>query len=189
AMPNSITLNRDVTIGGTTGLEFAGPLAMTQASHTITVTNTANTVLSGVVSGSSSLLKAGAGSLTLANASNTYSGATTVSAGTLRVNNTTGSGTGTGNVTVASTATLGGGGSIAGNVIVNSGAHVAPGNSIGTITVAGLTLNTGSNLDVEVGAPSSSDEVIVTTPSTGLTLSGGTVNITNAGGLAPGPYV
>jgi autotransporter-associated beta strand protein len=60
------------------------------------------------------LTKAGAGAMTLANAAgNTYDLGTTVSAGTLLVNNATGSGTGTGSVTVNTGATLGGSGIIA----------------------------------------------------------------------------
>src|SRR5262249_21299823 len=43
--------------------------------------------------------------------------------------------------------------------------------------------------DVEVGAPGTSDEALVTTPSTGLALNGGTVNLTDLGGLTFGTYV
>ena len=82
-----------------------------------------------------------AGTLKLNNA-NTYTGATTVGAGTLLINNTSGSGTGTGSVTVNNAGTvLGGSGIIdagANNVALNSGATIAPGaapNTIGALTM------------------------------------------------------
>jgi autotransporter-associated beta strand protein len=99
---------------------------------------------SGVISEDASprsLTKTGDGTLTLT-AANTYTGGTTVLYGTLLVNNTTGSGTGTGDVTVNTGATLGGDGMIGGNVTVNTGGTLAPGNSPGTLTVGGdLELN------------------------------------------------
>jgi len=66
-----------------------------------------------------SLTKTGKGKLSLTNA-NTYTGGTTISAGTLLVKNKTGSGTGSGSVQV-STGTLGGTGKIAGAVTVGTG--------------------------------------------------------------------
>jgi autotransporter-associated beta strand protein len=77
--------------------------------------------------------KTGAGTLELTNA-NTYTGATTVTAGMLVVNNTTGSGTGTGTVTIGISGSLGGNGTISGALTVNGA--IAPGNSIGILTVA-----------------------------------------------------
>ena len=64
--------------------------------------NAANIVLSGVLSGSGSLVKTGAGILTLA-ATNTYTGVTTISAGSL---DTTTAGAGQGAYTVGSNAVL-----------------------------------------------------------------------------------
>jgi hypothetical protein len=116
--------------------------------------------LSGVVSGST-LTKGGNGTLELT-AANTYSGGTTVSTGTLLVNNISGSGTGAGAVTVQSGATLGGGGLIGGLLSVQG--MIAPGNSIGT-------LSTGSNVTwngtiankwaFELGAANTSDRLNV----------------------------
>ncbi len=80
--------------------------------------------------------KTGAGVVNLSRAAgNTYDGGTIVTAGTLLVNNTTGSATGTGTVTVNSGATLGGEGFISGATSVSG--SVSPGNSgIGTLSVA-----------------------------------------------------
>ena len=61
------------------------------------------TNFSGVISGSGSLIQLGSGALTLTR-SNTYTGGTIVSNGTLFVNNAIGSGTGTGSVTCSAAA-------------------------------------------------------------------------------------
>src|SRR5439155_1602757 len=164
------------SIAGTTGVLSGSSYAVQSGS------------ISAILGGSGALAKSTVGTVTLS-AANTYSGGTTISAGKLVVNNVSGSGTGTGAVAVNSGGTLGGGGSISGAVTVASGGHVAPGNSIGNITVSALTLDSGSHLDIELGAPVSGDQVNVTTPSTGLTLNGGLVDITNAGGMGDGTYV
>jgi autotransporter-associated beta strand protein len=133
------------------------------------------------------LAKTGAGKWILTG-NNTYSGTTTVNEGTLLIN---GNHTGTGLTTVNSGGTLGGTGSIAGALTVNSGGHLAPGASIETFDVAGaITLNAGSILDFELGAagnPGTSD-LLNSTLAGGLTINGGTVNLTNAGGLGAGTY-
>jgi autotransporter-associated beta strand protein len=93
-----------------------------------------------------------AGTLKL-NSANTYTGGTTVSAGTLLINNTSGSGSGTGSVTVNNAGTvLGGSGIInagANNVALNSGATIAPGaaaNTVGALTMtAGNVIFTGAS--------------------------------------------
>ena len=88
-----------VGAGGTTGT-----LGTSNVVNIGTLTfNRSDAISYGVViSGSGRLIQLGSGTLTLTR-SNTFSGGTTISNGTLLVNNTTGSGTGTGAVTVAST--------------------------------------------------------------------------------------
>ena len=77
---------------------------------------------------------------------NTYAAGTTVGSGTLLVDNTSGSGTGTGPVTVEHGATLGGTGTIAGTTTVKGGGTLAPaGAGVGTLVF-------GSDLTLENGA-------------------------------------
>jgi fibronectin-binding autotransporter adhesin len=94
-----------------------------------------------------SLVKAGSGVQTLAGAS-TYTGATDVLQGTLKVNGSLG---GTGAVSVASTAILNGAGSIAGAVTVHAGGRLEPGNGIGHITLTG-NLDLQGTLAIETNA-------------------------------------
>jgi autotransporter-associated beta strand protein len=99
------------------------------------------------------LIKAGPGTLVL-NADNLYGGTTTVSAGKLLVNNTTGSGTCSNTVIVQSGGTLGGTGTIAGLVSVTGGT-IAPGDSAGTLTVSGgVNLSSGGTYLWELAANS-----------------------------------
>ena len=125
------------------------------------------------------LTKTGAGTMRLS-ANNTLSGAVTVKAGALLVNATNA----TNNVTVNG-GTFGGTGSVSGSVVVNSTGHIAPGASIESLDVGALTLNAGSVLDFELGAPGVSDLINVNGL---LSLNGGSLNLTNAGGLAFGTY-
>lgn len=106
--------------------------------------NNLNTIFSGVIGDdgftTGALSKTGTGNLILRGA-NIYPGKTSVSAGALVVNNTTGSGTGTGTVQVAA-GTLGGSGTIAGAVTIGTGggagAFLQP--SVGTSRSATLTI-------------------------------------------------
>ena len=96
--------------------------------------------------GTNSLNKTGTGTLVLA-ASNTYTGQTKVTAGTLLVN---GSLVAASAVTVGSSATLGGNGIINGAVTVQAGGTLAPGNSPGLLTVGSLTLEADSLTSFEI---------------------------------------
>ena len=104
--------------------------------------------LGSVVSGSNSLVKNGSGTTTL-NATNTYTGTTTVSSGMLLVNGDNSAASGA--VTVASGASLGGSGIIGGATTIQSGGFLAPGNSPGILTFSSaLTLATGSFTNMEI---------------------------------------
>src|SRR5262249_26478754 len=110
--------------------------------------------LSGTITGTSitDLLKTGKGVLELTGA-NTYAGNTIVAQGTLLVNNTSGSGTGTGTVIVRNTGTLGGTGTVSGPVGVRRGGRIAPGTvgATGTLTAGnGVRFESGSAFTVDV---------------------------------------
>jgi autotransporter-associated beta strand protein len=107
-----------------------------------------NGTYAGTMSGSGSLTKNGFSVVTLT-AANSYAGGTTINAGTLLVNNTSGSGTGSGPVNVVG-GTLGGTGSVSGSVTVQNGAVLSPGASIETLASGSLVFNTGSTLNYEL---------------------------------------
>src|SRR5262249_60982682 len=94
--------------------------------------------------GPGGLIKQGSGVLSLS-AANTYSGPTTVNAGTLSVN-----GSLLGSVTVNSGGMLAGSGTIGGLAV--SGGTVAPGNSIGTLSIPGNFVQNGGPHQVEANA-------------------------------------
>ena len=115
-----------------------------------------DTEVSGVIANGYSpqdpLTKEGAGTLVLSG-TNTYTGLTTVAAGTLAVN-----GSIRGDVLVKTGATLKGTGNIAGTVTAESGAIIAPGNSPGTLRIGGNYAQAPQGLlEIEVAGPNPSD--------------------------------
>jgi autotransporter-associated beta strand protein len=143
------------TVAGTNtynlgGLQGADDLAI--GGNTISVgANNTSTSFSGAIGGTDgALTKVGSGTLTLST-TNTYTGATTVSAGTLVVEGSISTST----TTVQTGATLGGSGTV-GGLTVNSGAFHTPGSSPGiqntgnysnagtlAIEINGATVGTG----------------------------------------------
>ena len=67
-----------------TATELSGSGAVTLGNATLTAGSTADTTFSGIISGDGGLTKVGAGTLTLSGV-NTYTGATTISSGTLQM--------------------------------------------------------------------------------------------------------
>jgi outer membrane autotransporter protein len=124
-----------------------------------------------------SLVKVGTGTLTLSGI-NTYTGATTVNAGTLIVNGSIASSA----VTVNAGATLAGIGTVGATTIM-SGGTFAPGNSPGTMTVQGnLAFQSGAIYLVQVNPATASSANLVAGGTAALA---GTVNAS----FAPGSYV
>jgi len=136
--------NANATIGGVSGY---GRLLPRSSNRTITLSPSSGThIFNGTISNNGtsvlSVIKSGSGTQVFgADAVASYTGTTTVNAGTLLVNTTLG-GTGAGAVTVNNGATLGGNGTIIGNTTINAGGTLAPGNSPGILTFNGsLTLS------------------------------------------------
>ncbi len=137
-----LSLNgHDVTVGGlTTGPIVGNSIVRNGASGTaaLTVSNSIDGVFAGVLENGSdgilSLVKRGAGVLTLAGA-NTYTGATTVADGTLIVNGTH-MGATLGEYGVGDGGTLGGTGVIGAAVKVLAGGAIAPGSLNGALTIS-----------------------------------------------------
>jgi outer membrane autotransporter protein len=103
---------------------------------------------------------------TILSGNSTYTNATTISGGVLRVNGSLGNTA----VTVDNGGKLGGSGSIAGPVTVAAGGIIAPGNSIGTLTLGGnFTQAAGAIYQVELNTAGQSDLLVV----------GGTATIQN----------
>ena len=182
ATANTGLNGRTLILGNATAthtVDFQNPLDMTNGNRTVQVDNGAAVIdgkLSGAITGISggNLIKSGLGTLAITATSN-YVGTTTVSAGTLLVNNTTGSGTGSGNVSVTA-GTLGGSGAISGTVTIGNGTGtadsiLAPGNSIGTIATGNLAFSSDGSYAAELNGSS------VTTDVTNVT---GTVTINAA---------
>ncbi|MEY4179831.1 MAG: hypothetical protein RLY70_3405 [Planctomycetota bacterium] len=105
--------------------------------------------VSAALGSAAGLVKSTTGRATLLGA-NAYSGATSVNAGTLLVNGSTGASSG---VTVASGGTLGGSGTVGGSVTVAAGGVLAPGNSPGTLSTGSVSLASGSTYSVEIDGP------------------------------------
>jgi autotransporter-associated beta strand protein len=164
---DSVTFADSGTTVGTgtlgTPLQTNITINTTVAPGSIAVTsNTSNYSFSGTgnISGSGTLTKSGSSTLTIATA-NTYTGNTTISGGTVILSNTTGSGLGTGSVTVGTGVTLSflyapsaslGNSSMVNNGTVNynaSGAGTLPvpmsGTGVFTVTGTGNVILSGAN--------------------------------------------
>ncbi len=183
----TVTLGTN-TAGGLGGIALNGGGTLAAGANNLVISNGiittgAGTVdtgaftltLDNVVAGAGSITKRGSGMLVYTRA-NSYTGATTVAAGDLRVAGSIAAST----VTVANGGRLSGTGTV-GGLIVQSGGMVAPGNSaVGTLNVAGpVTFQAGSTYAVQV-TPTMADRITATGPAA---LAG-----TLAFSVAPGLY-
>ncbi len=191
----AVSINRLFSVGangatidasGTGALNFNSTTTLAVSStgnRTLTLTggsteaNTLTPPLPNPLSGTTALAKAGPGTWVLAGAK-TYTGATTVSAGTLLVNGSITS------AVAASAGTFGGSGSSTAAVVVGTGsgtgAMLAPGNAgIGTFTTTGaLTLNSDATVAIEFNSTAgTTDEVVAN----GVTLGNATLALTDLG--------
>lgn len=170
-------------LGGTSG-SAVGPGNSTSSGRNFRIGwNNADAVFAGriLADGQNSVTKVGTGNWTLTGA-NTYTAGTIVNGGTLTVNNTSGSGTGTGSVIVSSGATLAGTGTISGATTIAAGATLSPGNGgIGTLTINNpVTLAAGSTTLIEINKTAGTRDQLNAGSST-LTY-GGTLIVTNLSG-------
>ena len=188
AIADGITVAEALTVSGS-GVSSAGALQVTGGSATLSgaVTMAADTTigvsgtgltLSGIVGGSHALTKTGSGMLTLSG-DNTYTGATTVSAGVLYITHANALGTTAAGTTIASDATLriGTGLTVAENLTI-SGIGVSTG--IGAVKVNGGTATISGAItlaaDASIGSYNSGDTLTIS----GI-MSGG-FNLTKVGG-------
>ncbi|MDZ7619613.1 MAG: autotransporter-associated beta strand repeat-containing protein [Patescibacteria group bacterium] len=146
----------NVTLSGTFDLD----------THRLFLRGRGTGTISGVISGSGGVTKIDNPGTWILSGTNTFTGQTTVSAGTLLVNGDNSAATGT--VTVATGATLGGNGVIGGDTTINgtlSTGALATVGSVGTLDFSGndLTFGDGSFwlVDLVQGVVDSSDSILV----------------------------
>ncbi len=165
--------NRTFDIANSTGTssEFSVPITISGLSQSIT--------------------KTGAGTLSLSGA-NTYTGGTIVSAGGLAVRNSTGSGVGTGAVTIQSGAHLRGTGFVGGLTTIQAGAALGTGGTgatPGNLTFTnGLTLNDNAVFNFTLGTTSDKFTLTGGTLTGASTLGSLTINLTAGTGFGAGVY-
>ena len=180
----SISGGATLNLGGYS--DTVGAVTLTSGSiSTGTLTGSSFSVQTGTISSSlagvAALSKTTVGVVTLSG-NNTYTGATSVSAGYLWVNGSIAGGA----VTVAG-ATLGGTGTIGGNVTVQSAGNLSPGSgngAIGKLTVNGnVTLQTGSITPIQINKTNGTCDLLSVA---GTLTYGGTLSVSASGTLAAG---
>ncbi len=146
---NTLRLNEDSVIESDPSLIISGGLILAQ-NRQLTVASDWTSTITGVVSeegGSRILSKQGPGELELTGA-NTYTGGTHIDRGSIRINNTTGSALGTGDVVIGRAGRLTGGGSFTG-ALENNG-HYRPGNGTTLATLSSFTQGEFGTLTLEL---------------------------------------
>lgn len=161
-LANAVSLNGDITVSGSNGITFSGPVAIqpTPASGTIpaqgatpTLTNTADVSFNGVISEvlpGSGFIKDGSGTMTLGGSSaNTFTGSLAVNDGTLVFAKTSGTAFG-GNLTV------GDGAGAAGSAVAKwnasnqtMGVKSVQSGSLTSVVASNVTVNTDGQLNLQ----------------------------------------
>ncbi len=155
-----LELRSSIAYDGTTGLNLifnaASGNKLWDAARTVTVNGsgvlTINNLGESYAATAHALVKSGGGTMVLTG-TNGYSGATTVSGGTLLVNAVhSGGGSGSGTYTVQNGGTLGGSGRLTtATSTIQNGGVLSPGARSGTLTAAGnLTMQNGSTCVYEL---------------------------------------
>jgi GH25 family lysozyme M1 (1,4-beta-N-acetylmuramidase) len=175
------------TIANGAGSGSSGLLDLGAGTRAFTV-NAAAELVVGVPVANGGLTKSGLGGMNLLSP-NSYALGTTLAAGRLLVNNASGSGTGSGAVTVNG-GTLAGVGIISGPVTVNTAGTISPGPgpSMETLTLQSAPVFNGTNffkIDRN-GGNSLADKLVLTA---GTLNYGGTLAISNAGSALTGGEV
>ncbi len=172
------------TIEGSFRASASGTNAATlQIDTDVATSYSSSTTLTNGTGGTLALLKSGLGTQTLSG-TNTYTGATTVSAGTLLINGSTASGSAV-SVTggSAASAVLGGTGTIGGSISFTTatGGILAVGGAgtIGNLTTGAVSATLASNISMELNAAATSSDLL---KSSGLSATNFTLNLTNLGG-------
>jgi fibronectin-binding autotransporter adhesin len=172
--PGGTTVNAGVLQagnGGTTGAIGTGPVTV----NTLLIFNRSDDITFGnTFTGSGSVVKAGAGKLTLTSTNN-ITGSLIVSNGTLVVNSEDFS-----SLVNVINGTLGGTGAFYGAVILEAGTTLAPGTSVGTLTFNG-NLDIGGNVAVEVDKSLSPSNDVVVVLGTLTKVGTGTLTVANLG--------
>ena len=162
--------NRTVGASNTSGTNtFAGTVDLTESNGSENrsanvFADTGGTVeFSGAISGTSddNVTKTGGGTVVFSNNSNTYTGSTTVSQGTLQIDGSISSGP----VSVSSGATLSGSGTVGGNTTLNGNAVLDP---IGSLDFGG---------DLDIAGDGSNGRFLFDLASDTVNLSSGTLSI------------
>jgi autotransporter-associated beta strand protein len=188
--------------GGTAGMVGGGDVAISSGAKLVTNRSDSFSINNNITGAGSVIVgNASGGAATLTSNANTYSGGTTVNSGTLVFTNVSGSATGSGTVTVTSSATLAGTGRIApaaGNPVLVQGT-LSVGQTSGTvadmeITTSGagtLFMDTTSVLLLDLVSGAGSGTLNASTAADMLVLggtmtlnSGSTLRVQNLNGLS-----
>jgi len=172
---------------GTTAITLANASVVLTAAttSTIDIVDAGGTVTaSGVLSGSGTLIKSGAGKLTLSNAGNSHSGGTSISVGTLGFGHV--AALGGGSVTFTGSASLQAGvsGTLTNNLVINNGVTGTFDTQASSVTASGIV--SGSGILAKTGAGTLTLSNADNTHSGGLTIGEGTVNYAQLTALGTG---